>query len=79
MLTGRPDGPVHPHIALDNLRTELNAFPDLERIATRIALRSVRPRELASLRDALARCRSCRLFYATSMPMPIALTSSTMN
>ncbi|MHC8943649.1 DNA mismatch repair protein MutS [Advenella incenata] len=55
MLTGRPDGPVHPHIALDNLRTELNAFPDLERIATRIALRSVRPRELASLRDALGR------------------------
>lgn len=55
MLAGRPDGPVHPHIALDNLRTELNAFPDLERIATRIALRSVRPRELASLRDALQR------------------------
>ncbi len=55
MLTGRPDGPVHPHIALDNLRAELNAFPDLERIATRIALRSVRPRELASLRDALHR------------------------
>lgn len=55
MLTGKPDGPVHPHIALDNLRGTLNAFPDLERIATRIALRSVRPRELASLRDALQR------------------------
>ncbi|MCC3262450.1 hypothetical protein LLE87_30230, partial [Paenibacillus polymyxa] len=29
------------------------AFPDIERIAARLALRSVRPRELASLRDAL--------------------------
>ncbi len=35
------------------LNKQLNAFPDLERIATRIALGSVRPRELASLRDAL--------------------------
>ena len=33
----------------------LDRFPDLERIATRIALRSVRPRELASLREALGR------------------------
>src|SRR5690606_20316946 len=32
----------------------LKALPDLERIAARLALRSVRPRELASLRDALA-------------------------
>ncbi len=32
----------------------LDRYPDLERIATRIALRSVRPRELASLREALA-------------------------
>ncbi|WP_341667310.1 DNA mismatch repair protein MutS [Alcaligenes sp. SDU_A2] len=39
---------------LGALRQSLNRFPDLERIATRIALRSVRPRELASLRDALA-------------------------
>ncbi len=36
------------------LRQALRRFPDLERIATRISLRSVRPRELASLRDALA-------------------------
>ena len=41
------------HVPLDNLRTALHALPDLERIATRLALQSVRPRELASLRDAL--------------------------
>lgn len=39
---------------LDSMRRMLNRYPDLERIATRIALRSVRPRELASLREALA-------------------------
>ncbi|WP_233582939.1 DNA mismatch repair protein MutS [Candidimonas sp. SYP-B2681] len=39
---------------LDTLRQMLDHYPDLERIATRIALRSVRPRELASLREALA-------------------------
>ncbi|WP_439650410.1 DNA mismatch repair protein MutS [Pollutimonas nitritireducens] len=39
---------------LSSLRQMLDRYPDLERIATRIALRSVRPRELASLRDALA-------------------------
>ncbi|MVW79718.1 DNA mismatch repair protein MutS [Bordetella sp. 02P26C-1] len=38
---------------LESLRGALNAFPDVERIASRLALRSVRPRELASLRDAL--------------------------
>lgn len=45
---------LHTTSALHVLRTELNKLPDLERIATRIALLSVRPRELASLRDALA-------------------------
>lgn len=39
--------------ALQRLRDCLEHWPDLERIATRIALRSVKPRELASLRDAL--------------------------
>lgn len=39
---------------LDELRKLLERYPDLERIATRISLRSVRPRELASLREALA-------------------------
>ncbi len=32
----------------------LSPLPDLERMASRLALRSIRPRELASLRDALA-------------------------
>lgn len=38
---------------LTHLVQDLRQYPDLERIATRIALASVRPRELASLRDAL--------------------------
>ena len=45
---------LHATPLLQALRTELNKLPDLERIATRIALLSVRPRELASLRDALS-------------------------
>ena len=40
--------------ALEQLRSQLGVWPDLERMASRIALRSVKPRELASLRDALA-------------------------
>ncbi|WP_237173751.1 DNA mismatch repair protein MutS [Paracandidimonas lactea] len=38
---------------LDALRRLLDRYPDIERIATRISLGSVRPRELASLREAL--------------------------
>lgn len=45
---------LHATALLQSLRGELNKLPDLERIATRIALLSVRPRELASLRDALS-------------------------
>ncbi|MDH5208594.1 MAG: DNA mismatch repair protein MutS [Burkholderiaceae bacterium] len=37
------------------LGAELQSMPDLERIGARIALGSVRPRELAALRDALPR------------------------
>ena len=44
---------LHATPLLQALRAELNKLPDLERIATRIALLSVRPRELSSLRDAL--------------------------
>ena len=43
---------------LENLRTGLNTLPDVERISSRIALGTVRPRELASLRDALPRIQS---------------------
>ena len=42
-----------PPESLDALRRTLSKWPDLERISTRIALQSARPRELASLRDAL--------------------------
>ena len=35
-------------------RAHLRAVSDIERIATRVALGSVRPRELAGLRDTLA-------------------------
>jgi len=38
---------------LTKLLQALSNWPDLERIATRVALKTVRPRELASLRDAL--------------------------
>ncbi|KAA6184195.1 DNA mismatch repair protein MutS [Thiohalocapsa marina] len=41
--------------AYDPLRDELAAIADLERIASRIALGSARPRDLAALRDGLAR------------------------
>ena len=37
----------------DALATALQGLPDIERIAGRIALRSIRPKELAALRDAL--------------------------
>ncbi len=37
----------------ETVRGTLHGVPDLERIATRITLRAVRPRELAALRDAL--------------------------
>ncbi|MDY0308371.1 MAG: DNA mismatch repair protein MutS [Castellaniella sp.] len=39
--------------ALRALRDALRPLPDLERMATRLALGTIRPRELASLRDAL--------------------------
>lgn len=56
LLNTPPDYDSFNHQApLALLFQHLDRFPDLERIATRIALRSVRPRELASLREALAR------------------------
>lgn len=50
---GSVSGAHRADSALETLAHLLNQQPDLERIATRIALRSVRPRELASLREAL--------------------------
>ena len=45
---------------LDNLREKLRAIGDLERILSRVALRSARPRDLATLRDGLAAAPSLR-------------------
>ncbi|MFA7437580.1 DNA mismatch repair protein MutS, partial [Castellaniella sp.] len=39
---------------LDRLRDALHGLPDLERLSTRLSMQTIRPRELASLRDALA-------------------------
>ncbi|WP_167752823.1 DNA mismatch repair protein MutS [Pusillimonas caeni] len=59
-LAGPGDDGLDATAGLDTLRDTLDRYPDIERIATRIALRSVRPRELASLRDALALLPSVR-------------------
>jgi len=55
LLDARLDAPAGFAAAppLEALRSHLGRFPDLERVAARVALRSARPRELASLRDAL--------------------------
>src|SRR5690606_1011287 len=53
LLSPVAGGGLRAEEPLDALRQRLRRVPDLERIATRISLRSVRPRELASLRDCL--------------------------
>ncbi|WP_397473785.1 DNA mismatch repair protein MutS [Pusillimonas sp.] len=53
-LAGRDSDSLDATAGLETLQDTLHRYPDIERISTRIALRSVRPRELASLRDALA-------------------------
>jgi len=55
---------------LDPLRAMLGRQPDLERIAARVALRSVRPRELASLRDALAALPELRALLTPALAAP---------
>ncbi len=54
LLHAQQEGALAAQAVLEQLRTALHRYPDLERMATRISLGSVRPRELASLRDALA-------------------------
>jgi len=51
-LPSEPEALIAPGL-LPSLQARLRALPDIERIAARLALRSVRPRELASLREAL--------------------------
>jgi DNA mismatch repair protein MutS len=56
-----------PH---SGVREALHGLPDLERIATRIALRTVRPRELAALREALPKVeRLADLLAAPPAPL----------
>ncbi|MCL4758400.1 MAG: DNA mismatch repair protein MutS [Rhodocyclaceae bacterium] len=51
----------NPAPRLPRLREGLRGLADVERITARIALRSVRPRELAALRDSLARLPGLRI------------------
>ncbi|KXB29394.1 DNA mismatch repair protein MutS [Dechloromonas denitrificans] len=52
------------------VRRELKGIADIERIAGRIALRNARPRDLASLRDSLARLEGLRQpFAGTASPL----------
>ena len=53
LLSAPPAAGLEADEPLDVLRQQLARMPDLERIATRVSLRTVRPRELASLRDCL--------------------------
>jgi len=61
------DGLVAPNL-LPSLQDRLRALPDIERIAARLALRSVRPRELASLRDALLALPTMRHILRDALP-----------
>lgn len=49
---------------LEDLRILLSRLPDIERIASRITLGSVRPKELAALRDALPTVKGIRALLA---------------
>lgn len=69
LLAAAADDPLASVSPLDRLRQQLHVYPDIERIATRIALGSARPRELASLRDALA--------ALPELQPPLALLAST--
>jgi len=50
--------------AFDDLREHFRSIGDLERILTRIALRSARPRDLSTLRDGLTRLPQIRALLA---------------
>ncbi len=52
--------------AFDELQPRLQGLGDLERILTRIALGSARPRDLAALRDGLARLPEIKCWLAES-------------
>jgi DNA mismatch repair protein MutS len=56
------------------LRRELRHIADIERIAGRIALRNARPRDLASLRESLARLAGLRAPLAESTASPLLIS-----
>ncbi len=59
---------------IDTVLDYLKTYPDIERISTRIALLSVRPRELASLRDALQQLPTFAQFLQTQLVIDNELT-----
>jgi len=61
--------------AFDGLRDELQGIGDIERILARIALKSARPRDLAVLRDSLARLPALQQRLA-SLDTPLLLELS---
>lgn len=70
-LAGRGTDGLDGNFGLETLQKTLQRYPDIERISTRIALRSVRPRELASLRDALSLLPALREHITTAFnPTP---------
>ncbi|MDQ2971876.1 MAG: DNA mismatch repair protein MutS, partial [Pseudomonadota bacterium] len=57
--------------AFESLREQLRAIGDLERILSRVALRSARPRDLATLRDGLAAAPALRTTIAALDSPPL--------
>ncbi len=59
---------------MEPLHEELQGIGDIERVLARVALRSARPRDLATLRDALARLPAIQSMLAPlSGPLPLRL------
>ncbi|MCW5581530.1 MAG: DNA mismatch repair protein MutS [Luteimonas sp.] len=56
----------------DDLRERFRALGDLERILSRVALRSARPRDLSTLRDGLAMLPGVRALLAPLLLPPLA-------
>src|SRR5690606_6607479 len=73
LLSPPPADGLDAEDPLDQLRAALRDMPDLERIATRMSLRSVRPRELASLRDCLHQLPQFTRFISGRYPDGMAL------
>lgn len=77
LLSPPPANGLDAEDPLDTLRGHLKRMPDLERIATRLSLRSVRPRELASLRDCLQQLPEVLNFLCVRYPESESLQTLT--